>query len=272
MIPSRGRALLLLAFILGGCDKVDCSEPQNQLAEAEGQALSCAQAEVVPRYLSTVAGRGLPSHQKERVLEALRDRFRADPAATRLQLEGARKVVEELSALRGLEVAERRSQRAWEAASGSGPLGAGEDIGTFTRSLIGVWARDDSEKLLLTEIDIEGWIRYASLCREAQGGSPIVVSVADRHTIYRVVTERYRAASREEQVAMSAIGPFWYAFRTRWQAASYEQQQAWIASAPLPPPMTATSLGYLEALTGTDVRRHAEVLHLLWPDMRLEPR
>jgi hypothetical protein len=59
---------------------------------------------------------------------------------------------------------------------------------------------------------------------------------------------------------MSAVGGWWSQVRESWARASYDEQRAWIAAAPLPPPMTATSLGYAEAVFDGDVALHARVL------------
>jgi len=73
--------------------------------------------------------------------------------------------------------------------------------------------------------------------------------------------DRYDAGSREEKVALSAIGAFWPEVRKVWRAVPYERQQAWVAAAPLPPPMVATSKGYLSTLLEGNVAAHARVLH-----------
>ena len=75
-----------------------------------------------------------------------------------------------------------------------------------------------------------------------------------------------RAAGK---IALTAVGPFWSDVRARWAADSYEEQQAWIRAAPLPPPMTATSIGYVEALTDGDVVAHVRALHERLGPLRL---
>jgi hypothetical protein len=73
--------------------------------------------------------------------------------------------------------------------------------------------------------------------------------------------DRFSTGSRADKVAIAALGPIWGSVKERWQSASYDQQQAWIAAAPLPPPMTATSLGYADAIFAGDVARHVQVLN-----------
>ncbi len=129
------------------------------------------------------------------------------------------------------------------------------------RQVVAQWTADDEERLSLSEVDIEGWILYGSLCREAQGAPVLKLSVADRVHVYRQLQERFQAAPREEQVAMVSLGAFWEPVRGAWSMATYKQQQGWIAAAPLPPAMTATSLGYATTLYEGDLTRHATVLH-----------
>ena len=76
-----------------------------------------------------------------------------------------------------------------------------------------------------------------------------------------MVQERFVDASRADRIALSAVGPYWPAARDAWAMATYERQQGWIATAPLPPPMTATSLGYIGALIEGDLDGLASTLH-----------
>jgi hypothetical protein len=123
------------------------------------------------------------------------------------------------------------------------------------------WSTDTEHKLLLTEMDIEGWIKYASLCREIQGGSPLTLSVADRVVLYRQIVSAFEGKSREEQLSVLSMGPIWPSMQERWPGVTYEIQQAWVEAAPLPGPMTATSLGYSGAVFDEDLRSHALALH-----------
>ena len=101
----------------------------------------------------------------------------------------------------------------------------------------------------------------ASLCREVQGGTPLRISVADKVTTYRMVEEKFEATDTAQRLAMLSVGAFWGEVRRRWKGATYEEQQEWIQFAPLPPPMTATSLGYFEAVLETNAALMAESLH-----------
>ena len=73
--------------------------------------------------------------------------------------------------------------------------------------------------------------------------------------------DRFEAGSRDERLALVSLGPFWGQIQERWQAVPYERQQKWIAAAPLPPPMTATSLGYLQAVVEGSVVQHVASVH-----------
>ncbi|HMV67022.1 MAG TPA: hypothetical protein PKA64_09240, partial [Myxococcota bacterium] len=118
---------------------------------------------------------------------------------------------------------------------------------------VAVWSHDDAERLSLTEMDIEGWVRLASLCREVQGGPPLRVSIADRVELYHVARDRFTTGSPADRRALVAVGPYWSQVRNVWKAAAAERQQAWISRAPLPPPMTTESSGYFKAVLGGDV-------------------
>jgi len=126
---------------------------------------------------------------------------------------------------------------------------------------LAIWARSDEEKLALTEMDIEGWIRLASLCREVQGGTPLKMSVASSEQIYRTLSAEFDGLKRDDQLGRVAVGPFWPEVEAHWKSASYEQQQAWIRVTPLPPPMTATSRAYVDAVLELPPGKMSDVLH-----------
>jgi len=88
--------------------------------------------------------------------------------------------------------------------------------------------------------------------------------------VYRDLRVRFRQAEPADQIALVAIGPFWQGIAARWQAASYEQQQAWARAAPLPPPMTASSLVYAEAVFDLPLARSAATLHEHLGPLRLD--
>lgn len=251
-----------LLALLGCGPSVDCEEPGAVLAEAGGTALTCSRALQVPRYLERLAGRPMAHGDEGLALAAVADRFLQDPAATGAWLDAVGASSQALAGLRGLVLAEARAERVWEAQAGAGHVRP--DMGTLWNvqgRALSVWAKDDEEKLAVTEADLEAWIRYASLCREVQGGTVLRISVADRVTVYQVLIDRFTAADRATQVALAALGPHWSQISQAWKAAGYDTQRAWVADAPLPPPMTATSLGYAEAVFAGDLPRHAAVVH-----------
>lgn len=250
----------LLALV--GCGgAIRCDDPAQAVAEAGGQALTCGQATQVADYVEALAGRPLVSGDEGIVVGAVAGRFSADPAGTVAWLGTVSAALADLQGRHGLDLAEARSGRAWAAQAGQDLVRASDgDLWNVQDRALSIWTKDDEERLALTEADIEAWIRYASLCREVQGGQSLRVSVADRVTVYQILMDRFDAGDRATQVALSGFGPHWTAVRDAWQAASYEEQQRWIAAAPLPPPMTATSKGYLEALIAGDLPRHVQIL------------
>jgi len=253
---------IALLLVLSGCGGGEVCEDDAQVLAGGTDGLTCGDLAETQQYVQILAGRKTRDPDLRQLRRGLMKRFRRDPAATRSQIDAVRLEVARLSALTGLEAADARSTAVHDAVRGKGPLGPAADKarGALDRT-VAVWAWDDEERLALTEVDIEGWVYYGSLCREAQDASPLRLSVADRVAVYRMLTDRFDAGNREEQVALAAIGPFWPEVRERWQASSFQRQQAWIAAAPLPPPMVATSKGYLSTLVEGDVVAHARVLH-----------
>lgn len=259
------RLLCLLA--LPACSWITpstvCSDPSGVLQAAD-DPLTCQEALAASDYVATLASRTVSRANRNLLYRDLAARYRVEPADVNDDLASMARITRELRGMTGLEAAEARSTRAYEALNGKGPLDvqAYPQAGRIVRSQVVARVTDDENQLVFTEMDIEGWISYASLCREAQGGGPLKLSIANREQLYRDLIDTYQASGRDERVAMLAVGPFWEPLTERWQAASYEEQQAWITAAPLPPPMTASSMGYATAVwEAADFATHARILH-----------
>lgn len=269
------RLLALLA--LPACSWITpstvCSDPSGVLQDAD-DPLTCEEALVASDYVAVLAARSVSRADRNLLYRDLAARYRAEPADVNDDLASMARLTGELRALRGLEAAEARSRRAYEALTGKGPLDieAYPQAGRIVRSQIVARVIDDDHELVFTEMDIEGWISYASLCREAQAGGPLKLSIANREQLYRDLIDGYKGSDRDGRIAMVAIGAFWEPFTERWQAASYEEQQAWIQAAPLPPPMTASSMGYASSVWESgDFTTHARLLHEKMGPLRLGP-
>lgn len=255
-------ALAMIAALSGCSSAPTCASPEDPAATAGGDVLTCSDAGDVLDYIELLAGRAVSRADRSAGLGAVAARFTADPAGTRKWIDEVRDVGRVLAERTGMAAAEARSTLVWHADHGDDLITADDGaLWSVQRRALAVWAKDDDEKLAVTESDLEAWIRYASLCREVQGGGVLRISVADRVTVYRVLIDRFNEGDRQTEIAAAAFGPVWPQVDARWKAASYERQQEWIAAAPLPPPMTATSLGYAEAVFGPDLWRHALVLH-----------
>lgn len=256
--------MIWLALFLFACseDEPLCPTPETVLASSPGSELTCATADRAADFVEVLAVRSISKADRELFYAALQIRFEGDAAGTLADLEQASAQAELLSTLTGFEAAELRSKAVYAAFKRRGPLMGTDDVVVSTVARTAQqWTKDDETELALTELDVEGWLFYASLCREAQGGSPLRLSVADRVPAYQVVNDAFDSGSREEQIALASMGPFWKHVKESWAMASYDEQQAWIAAAPLPPPMTASSLGYFEAVFAKPASEHAVALH-----------
>jgi len=250
----------MLALLGYNSGTVECTDPGVAVAQADSKTLTCGDVQRAEDYVELLAGRPVTRGMAEGLQRGLAASFKADPAQTARRLDRADAVVKDLKVARGLQAAEKRSTLLWNTLYGDAAVFDGAVHSTLDQH-VAVWGRDDEQKLVLTEMDIEGWIFYASLCREVQSGGAITMSVGSRVGIYNDVRERFDYAGRDEQIAMTAMGPFWAGVKVAWADASYERQQAWVAAAPLPPPMNATSMGYLGSVLESDLARHAHVLH-----------
>lgn len=276
-MPRRTLATLVLTGCSWLFDGPVCVGDDPVLAPAVAVAgqepappLTCAQAQVAIRYVTVLAGRPMQRAERTLLLRDLRDAYRADPSGVRSDLDTMDATLAELRAVVGLEAARARSRRAWADLTTRGPFDRYPQGKRALAATVAVWASDDDRELVLTEADIEGWISYASLGREVQQGGPLKLSVANREGLYRELRARFRAGDEAEQIALVAIGPFWRGITARWQAASYEQQQGWAGAAPLPPPMTSSSLPYAEAVFEQPFPLAAAVLHEHLGPLRLD--
>lgn len=225
-------------------------------------ALSCARAKIPTRWIRVLAGQPLAKGSTELGVATVAARHAADPVGTERWLDTIAAQAQKIEATPGLPGAEARSHAVWQAIAGEGPLNISDpDLGTTLAKALSVRGRDDGEKLALTENDVESWIKYASLCHEAQGLGVLRLSVAAKVDIYGMVQQRFEHGDRAEMLAIASFGPAWEHVVDRWKAASYDEQQAWIAEAPLPPPMSATSLGYFDAVIEGDVVSAAHAIH-----------
>lgn len=257
--------VLVTAVSAAACSTpVECQAPEQVLVEATGDtaAMTCAHGQEVVDYIEMVAARPVAAHQSKRVIDTVAKAYRRDPAATEAKLASTRRYLELLRGAHGPEAGPLRSNIVYEALNGPGPFRPEDGMPySVLKAAVAPWATHTEERLVLSEMDVEGWIKYASLCREVQGGGALVMSIGDRQGAYQVLVDRFDKGTAAERRALVSIGPFWQAVRSRWKGASYEDQQRWIAGAPLPPPMTGTSLEYIAAVLAGDVEQHAAFLH-----------
>lgn len=254
--------MIVLLALIGCGPRVDCSAVGAVLASTEAGDLSCEDGEQVVDYIELLAGRPVPGADAQKARQAIASRFRDDPAGTRSWIAEMVTAGSALARRTGVDGAEARSHRVWSASRGEDLVREADgDLWNVQTRALSLWTKDDADELALTESDVEGWIRYASLCREAQGGTVLLISVADRVTVYHDVIERFDTGDRATRVALAAMGPYWAQVRSAWKSATYDEQMEWITAAPLPPPMTASSLGYAEAVFNSNVALHAETLH-----------
>lgn len=253
---------ILLALGLSCGRPPTCEDgPATVLATDDGTALTCRQAGWLVEYWTVLRGSPVPAAEARLVRAEVRSRFGKDPVGTLALLERVRSEGATLLALPGSDAAQRRSESVYAALNGKGLIGPDEgELARLQSKLLPVWGSSDEAAVSLTEADVEAWIGYASLCREVQGGTPLRISVADRVRVYRSIQARFKEASAPDQIAMAAIGPIWTKVKRAWPHATYDEQQAWIAAAPLPGPMTATSPEYAEAIVKADVAGHVAAL------------
>ncbi|MBT3221587.1 MAG: hypothetical protein HN348_21105 [Proteobacteria bacterium] len=260
MIP-----IIFLLLALAACSPEplpDCLNRDNVLAEKDGAKLSCEVAANATGVLTLLAGRSPKEVDHQRMTKILRDRWLEDPKTMDEWFGDVLVLKNELWGANGMEGAEKRGHLVWQAQAGKGPMSVADpDLGNIFSRTMSVWSSSDAEELALTEMDIEGWIFYSSLCREVQGAGPLNLSVSDRVVLYRDLRQHFDEGNRRQKVALLAMGPYWRHIRSRWQSASYEEQQGWIKKAPLPPPMTENSLGYAQALLKSDLASHTDILH-----------
>lgn len=262
---------LILALFACAQTPRPCVDDAKNLVDG-AEPLTCADAVVVPHLVERIAGRPLTANDRDAVFADVAQAFRADPKATHARIEDARDGLGVLSGLSGLDGARRRAVMEYEALHGDGLLaGWPEDVRTTTARAVSEWARSDPERVVLAESDIEGFLRYASLCREVQAGGALRLSIADRSTVYSALVKRFNEGSEADRTAILGIGSGFWAAKGAWTDASYDVQQEFAHGAPLPPPMTANSVDYALAIVAGDLPAHAANLHAALGPLAIEP-
>jgi len=261
--------------LLSGCGKsVDCttSEAATVLAEAGEEQLTCGDVAIFERYTELLAGRPMRAGSNRAAAARLKESFASDVGATRVVLSQLSDAGALLETATGRPAAALRMAAIRDLSGSGGPLSGDQELARIALSDVVLYKRSEGDRYLLTEMDIEGWIFYASLCREVQGASPLRLSVADRVQVYRMVEERFELGDDERRRALTSVGPFWYQVKEAWARASYAKQREWVEEAPLPPPMEATSLGYFEAVVDGDIPGHASALHSVFGPLGLSAK
>jgi hypothetical protein len=252
---------VLILSLLGCGAAPACSGPDAVFAESGEEQLTCREAAPAREALALLKGHVLPAKVGDALDSEIASEFRSDPAAARARLRAAAAMVARLRAAQDVEAAEMRATHAWEVQAGEHPfVKDDEPLRTIAASAMSVWTKDDTERLVLTESDIEGWVRYGSLCGEAQQRGSLKISVADRVGIYSDEKTRFLQADRPTKLSILTVGAFWTTLHDAWPGVSYDQQQEWTSKGVFPPPMEATSLGYLDALLDTDPNAHATAI------------
>lgn len=265
----RSDALALAVSLwAGGCGGAPICPGEDGVLVEGGP--SCLVARDAIRWAEALAARPLTEGQARAVMDAMVAMRASDPAGLDRRLSAAGQAFDTLAEGRGLLQGEARSAAIWALKHGEGPFGDVPEVQSAVMAAVAPWASDDEEKLVLSEMDVEGWIRLASLCREAQGGTSLRVSMADRVALYRSATQRFEAGSRADQVALVGIGAAWADLRDRWRSSAYDRQQQWIRTAPLPPPMTGTSPEYFEAVMRGDLVGLASSVHDVLGPLRMD--
>ena len=271
-LVSRGLAVVACCALvqLAGCGPraVDCTEQAAIVAQVGDSALSCEQVAYVETWVELLSGRSLRPAVSDDLQKAVARSFLANPTDTLARVEKMRLGAGDLRIQTGPQAAATRGHALYSETRDGSILPNEEARGILSASAK-LWTVHEADGLALAEADIEGWLSYASLCHEVQGGRPLRVSVGDRVALYAGVKERFDEGNAEERLALVSIGVFWFGVRERWKAAPYELQQEWIKAAPLPPPMTATTLGYLDTIVQGDVVAHSRELHGVLGPLRI---
>ncbi|MEO0606305.1 MAG: hypothetical protein AAF211_33055 [Myxococcota bacterium] len=252
---------LLAGWLLGcGGPSVDCAAPTDVLATVQNARLTCRRADWLVEYWELLRAAPLSAGDRRLVRKALVQRFGNDPSGTTGLLDRVRTAGSALASQWGSEATRARSTAIYDALHGTGVVSGDGELGRLQARLLPVWGESKGARLVLTEADVEGWIRYASLCREIQGGTALRISVADRVSAYRVIRERFAGATTVEQAAMAALGAAWPQIEQGWLSADYAAQQGFAGVAPLPGPLETNSIGYLAEIVGGDVTGHVAAL------------
>lgn len=259
--PPRHGTVMITLFTLLACSTSTTAPTCGDDASPFVGTLTCADAKAPARYIRLLAGKPLAPGSLALSIEYVRSRHAADPTATTTWVNTLSAEARALEQATGLEAAEMRSTALWRLLRGKGPITeADTDLWNLQDSTLSVWSTDDEEQLALTETDIEGWIRFASLGHEVQGQRPITLSIANKADVYRTTAARFKQGDRTEQIALTSLGVVWPEVTKRWKAAPYAKQQRVIQGGVWPAP-TGTGAGYVREVIEGDLVTNAYAVH-----------
>jgi len=257
----------------GGDTSPRCASPEQVLASVDGAQMACADVERVANYRHWMMQQRVSDAQTAELLSVLVRWFEREPAQASTWLSDLSEQLAVRQRATGMEGALVHASALYEVNKGVDLWERADDSvrSNSAQSLL-IWASDGEAQRVLTEPAIEAWIRYISLCRQVQGGGSLNLSVSDRAKIYGVFKDRFLNGDASEREATVGFGPYWPEMEAAWQAARYTKQQQWIAEAPLPPPVTSTSLGYVEwFLDHGRLKDHVVTFHRVLGPLSTEP-
>lgn len=264
---------LAMLAACGGVTSYDCSDPEKVLASVEGEQMACSDVERVLDYRRWLTQGRVNGAESTELTSSLVRWFEREPKRAGVWWSELSQVLLTRQTSTGLDGALVHASALYEANKGTGLWERADDnVRSKTRDALLIWAVDHTTQRALTEPAIEAWIRYISLCRQVQGGGSLNLSVSDRAKIYGVFKERFLNGDPSEREAAVGFGPYWPEMETAWQSARYSKQQQWIGEAPLPPPVTSTSLGYVEwFLDHGRLKEHVTTFHRILGPLSTEP-
>lgn len=250
-----------------------CEGPEQVLATVGDSRMVCADVEHVAGYRQWLTQQPAKDEQRDALVLALLPWFERSPAEASAWWAELAVQLRERQKSTGLAGALVHSSALYEIREGQGLWErADARVRSESANSLLIWAVDTDSKRALSEPAIEAWIRYISLCRQVQGAGSLNLSVSDRAKIYGVFKERFLNGDPAEQEAVVGFGPYWPEMEAAWQSARYSKQRQWIGEAPLPPPVTSTSLGYVEwFLDHGQLKEHVETFDRLMGPLSTVP-
>jgi hypothetical protein len=197
------------------------------LAEARGYRLTEADVAVGFDLISLVIDAPLTENEKSRLRKKAIEEFKSYPAEFLQQVTSLRQALHKLRSLRDPQQVGLARQTLFAElyfASKSIPDKQRPEIIRIINEHVQVVAEDSTNKLLLTDRDLDAFLSYGDFIARFTGTTPLTAQL-NREYLRKLLREQYASLPLQTKQGLAAVYSVWQAIEKVWPDLTSEQQQ-----------------------------------------------